>query len=564
MHSLTYLLLRRMRLPLIVLLSTYALTILGLVLIPGMDPQGNPWRMDFFHAFYFVSFMGSTIGFGEIPYAFTDAQRLWVTLSIYATVIAWLYAIGVMLSVAQDRAVQQILQENRFVRSVRRMTDPFYVICGYGDTGSLLVRELAGHGIASVVIDADPARIDALTIDDLPIYTPGICADAGDADILGAAGLRNRHCRGVVALTRNEQVNLKIAITCKLTRKTLPVIARAESDDGEANLASISTDFVANAYKAYAERFAMMFHSPSMYLIHEWVTSIHDEPLIEYQIPPRGTWIICGFGRLGKSIRRHLNFEGVDSRIIDSNPNITRPPPGSIIGRATEAGALMEADVQNAVGIIAATDDDPDNLSIVITARQLNSDLFVVARQNLRKNRLIYEAARLDGIMQPSVILARQILAQIMTPLLADFLAHARTHDEDWANVLVSRISGVLSDSPPESWALAISDTETPAVSALLRDGCELTVGELCTDPHNRERPLGCVPLLLVREGESTLLPENEHVLKAGDYLLFFGIAEARDDMFWTVSNINLLNYVWTGQEQAGGLLWRRLFGQRA
>ena len=93
MHNIVFLVLRRMRLPLIVLVCTYAFSVLGFVLIPGMDDQGNPWRMGFFHAFYFVSYMGSTIGFGEIPYPFTDAQRLWVMFSIYSTVIVWLYAI---------------------------------------------------------------------------------------------------------------------------------------------------------------------------------------------------------------------------------------------------------------------------------------------------------------------------------------------------------------------------------------------------------------------------------------------------------------------------------------
>ena len=67
MKNLVYLLLRRMRLPLIVVVLAYAISIIGLVLIPGVDDQGKPWDMTFFHAFYFVSFMGSTIGFGEIP-----------------------------------------------------------------------------------------------------------------------------------------------------------------------------------------------------------------------------------------------------------------------------------------------------------------------------------------------------------------------------------------------------------------------------------------------------------------------------------------------------------------
>ena len=58
--------------------------------------------MSFFHAFYCVSYMGSTIGFGEIPYPFSDAQRMVVTVAMYVTVISWLYAIGTLFAVIQD------------------------------------------------------------------------------------------------------------------------------------------------------------------------------------------------------------------------------------------------------------------------------------------------------------------------------------------------------------------------------------------------------------------------------------------------------------------------------
>jgi hypothetical protein len=84
-----FLFFRRMRAPLIVLILTYSISVIGLVLIPGVDEAGNPWRFDFFHAFYFVSFMGSTIGFGEIPHAFTAGQRLWVSFCIFFTVLGW-------------------------------------------------------------------------------------------------------------------------------------------------------------------------------------------------------------------------------------------------------------------------------------------------------------------------------------------------------------------------------------------------------------------------------------------------------------------------------------------
>ena len=74
MDNIVFLILRQMRRPLLTLVTVYAIAILGLALIPGRDAAGNIWHMDLFHAFYFVSFMSTTIGFGEIPYEFTESD----------------------------------------------------------------------------------------------------------------------------------------------------------------------------------------------------------------------------------------------------------------------------------------------------------------------------------------------------------------------------------------------------------------------------------------------------------------------------------------------------------
>ncbi|MGB1558791.1 MAG: potassium transporter TrkA, partial [Oceanococcaceae bacterium] len=68
MEKVLFLFMRRMRRPLIFLICSYAIAVGGLVLIPGQDADGEVWHYDFFHAFYFISFVGPTIGFGEIPY----------------------------------------------------------------------------------------------------------------------------------------------------------------------------------------------------------------------------------------------------------------------------------------------------------------------------------------------------------------------------------------------------------------------------------------------------------------------------------------------------------------
>ena len=66
-----FLLLRRMRLPLVVLVVVFTVSVFGLAAVPGTDAQGTPHRLSVFEAFYVMSYTATTIGFGEIPYAFS-------------------------------------------------------------------------------------------------------------------------------------------------------------------------------------------------------------------------------------------------------------------------------------------------------------------------------------------------------------------------------------------------------------------------------------------------------------------------------------------------------------
>lgn len=557
MPNATYLLLRRMRAPLIVLICVYAVSVLGFVLIPGRDAQGHPWHMDFFHAFYFVSFMGSTIGFGEIPYPFTDAQRLWATVTIYITVVAWLYAIGALLTNIQDQALRAVVGRASFLRAVRRLRDPFYLVCGYGDTGSLLVRELAERNIATVVIDVDPQKISALETAGLPLSVPGLCADAAQAPTLLDGGLRHPCCQGVVALTNDDHVNLTVAIAAKLLNPRLPVSCRTERQDTEANMASFGTDHIVNPFDVFADRFAMMFHSPAMHLIHDRLTSERRAPLGESFNPPRGTWILCGFGRFGKAVQRRLDFEGVNTTIVEADPALTQAPAGTVVGRGTEAVTLRQANVHKAVGIIAGTDDDTNNLSILITARDMNPKLFTVGRQNRAEYGNLFAAAAVDLIMQPAALIVRRLLALLMTPALADFLRLARHQDEAWANTLLSRMNDIVIERPPDTWTVQITAGETPAILEMLATSAAVTVEQLCADPRQREKTLPCIPLLLIHRGQEVLLPPPATTVGIDDQLLFCGRAEARRLMEWSTCNYNRLNYVCTGTERPSGLVWQ-------
>jgi len=559
MPSILIMLLRRLRAPLILLVSVYAVSVLGFVLIPGQDDQGNPWRMDFFYAFYFVSYMGTTIGFGEIPYAFTTAQRFWTLCTIYGSVMAWLYGIGVLLSIVQDQSFRRLVQQSAFERQMRHLKEPFYLVCGYGDTGALLVRALTSRGNRVVVLDIDKERIDHLEIEDYNFDVPALVADAAAPQNLLAAGLRHHSCQGLVAVTNDDQANLSIALSGKLLAPGLMVICRAEHEETKNNMISFGTDHVINPYETFADLLGLAIHSPHMHALYRWLTNPEVDVVPQPLSPPRGSWLVCGYGRFGKAVYRHLQFEGVKARVIEVQPKATDTPPGMVEGKGTEAATLRLAGVMEASAIVAGTDNGADNLSILMTARELNPQLFTVVRQTLQQNTLLFEAAKPDLIAEPAQVMARKVLALIQNPLLADFLKLARQQNDHWAEQLLAKMTGWSQGGVVDSWGRNIDMKQAPAVCELIKSGQPITLGELLQSPRDRSLSLPIQGLVLKRGKQHWLLPGDEIAIERGDQLLLGGTPDAALELDWTLNNYNTLEYVVSGRDKPVGLVWRWL-----
>ncbi len=559
MDKVTSLILRQMRRPLIALILAYAISILGLVLIPGTDDQGNPWHMSFFHAFYFITYTATTIGFGEIPYPLNEAQRFWALACIYLSVVAWLYAIGKILSLIQDPAFRKANTEMRFIREVRRINEPFYLVCGYGDTGTSLLRAFSERNIRAVVIDNNENRINQLLLKDYSSSVPGICTDATLPQSLVNAGLQHKKCAGVLALTSSDPFNLKIAITSKLLSSHLPVVCRADTHDVNKNMASFGTDFIVDPFDTFADSLEMALYSPSIYLLYDWLTGVPNTLAEEPLYPPKGVWIICGFGRFGKAIYQRLTRYGITVRIIEQLPERAQCPDGCVVvqGRGTEAETLMQAGLEDAVAIVAGTDDDSNNLSILMTALEINPDLFLVARQNLSANHALFQAVHADMVMQPAEVISRKVRILLATPLVADLLDEVSNQYSSWANVLISRIAAVMGDILPHLWDIKINSQQAKGVFEALRLGRKVCIGHLLTDPRRSDHELACIPLLLVRNKRRLLTPDNDLELQENDQILFCGTPTIASSMTQTLLNLESVNYVMNGETGPDGYLWR-------
>jgi voltage-gated potassium channel len=559
MNSVIFLILRRMRAPLILLIVFYAISVLGLTLVPGVNEDGSPAPpMSFFHAFYFISYTATTIGFGEIPKAFSDAQRLWVTVCIYMTVVAWSYAILILLALVQDKAFLHTLVASRFARRVKNIRAPFYLVCGCGETGSLICRALDVLGHDFVILEKDAQRVDELDLEEFKANDPALAADARQSSNLVMAGLQHRQCRGVLAVTNDEETNLTIAINARLLNPHIPVLARVRSATVAASMASFGTQHIVNAFERFAEYLALAVSSPECFRLIEILTGLPGTSLPAVHRPPRGEWIVCGYEDFGQAIARYLSLPGINLTVIDPNGDGVDGYK-AITGIGTEAEVLESAGIRHAEGIVAGTTNDVTNLSIAMMARRLNPGIFVVARQNQSANDLLFDSFRAEFSMVHTRIVAQECISIIATPLLSRFLAAIRHTDEAWSEALAARLQGLCGGLVPEVWDIRIERHLTPAAHGALSADKPLDVGTLLRDSSDRDTALPVIALMVERSGEETLLPAEDFRLQVGDAVLLAGQHGVRSAIHLTLQNVNAMHYLLTGEDHSRGWLARWL-----
>ncbi len=547
-----------MRLPLIVLIILFTVSTVGLTLMPGVDAQGNPWYMDPFDAFYFMSYTATTIGFGEIPYPFTTAQRAWVIVSIYLSVIAWAYAIGSVLALLQDRGFREALSLQRFERKVRRMREPFVIIAGFGQAGEVVARSLDLIDQRIVVLDMEQSRIEALDLAAFHSDVPGLAADAANPYELKRAGLLNPHCEGVIALTNDDEANLAIAMTARLLAPQLPVVCRTVDDAILARMEAFGEPMIVDPFNLFGDELVLAVRSPQTYRLVNWLTSGPGNSLsAAMKVPGNGRWIVCGYGRFGSHLAADLVRHGLPVTVVDPDAGNV-PAVQIVIGDAADPSVLARAGLGDAVALAAATDNDVTNLSLLAAAKKTNPDLFLVARQNDPANSPLFDALEIDSLLVPTRLIAHEVLARISDPLLWRFVQGARGESDEWSRTLLDRIVARCGTDLPDIWSVTLTETGAPSLDDKLAGGT-VRLSDLLRSPADRQHVLDAVTLMIVRGEEVLRAPADDEVLLYGDALLLVGMSYDRRALDTTLTVPAAAQYVLTGDRVGQSWVWRTL-----
>ncbi len=547
--------LRYMRGPVFVLIVVYAIGITGMALIPGQDADGNVEYMNLFHSFYFFTYTATTTGFGEIPHVFTDEQRLWAIFCLYMGVVAWLYAIGSIFRLVQNPHFLLALNEHRFAKQVRRIRHPFFIICGFGDTGSLLARGLNDHWLRGVIIDTDPERIKALRLRDYRVNMPGLCADPPNPKHLDDAGVRMPNCKCMVILTVNEETNARIAVMTRLLNPDIHILCRSSSKSHIEHLRSLGNVTIINPFEIFAQLLSMAITAPRL---HNLNSCLVRNPTVRLGQPikvPTGDWIICGYGRMGKWLYKHFVMNGIKPVIIDPRAEQIEGA-ARVINSHANRETLETAGLEHAAGIVAGTDSDHDNLSILMSVQALKPDAFTIVRQNTHENQIAFDAIKTNLVLQSSLTTARRVLKHLISPQVQIFIDYLREQGEDICAQAVHDLQTLIGENPPHLWQVKICPQEADAIIEYLQHGNSLSLRELIRDPHNLDASLPCMPFSIVRGENSIMLPPESELLVAGDEILFCGTEQGERMLSASMNNAYTLDYLITGRDKPRGYLF--------
>lgn len=215
----------------------------------------------------------------------------------------------------------------------------------------------------------------------------------------------------------------------------------------------------------------------------------------------RNHFIICGAGRVGSHLVRNLLQTGELFIVIERDPEkvseLTDKGVVVLVRDATLEDSLREAGVEHARGLAACLPDDADNVYVVLTARDLNSKLHIVARAAEEQAEVKLVRAGANRVIAPTIIGGHRMAVALIKPAVSDFID----------SITASRLE------------LTFEQVEVEATSNL--------IGQKLKDTNIRSELDIVIVSIRRSDGQMLFNPSGEAAIEEGDMLIAIGHPEA-------------------------------------
>lgn len=148
----------------------------------------------------------------------------------------------------------------------------------------------------------------------------------------------------------------------------------------------------------------------------------------------RDHYIVCGYGRIGRPLVADLREARRSVVVVEKSADLVRELREDDVpvvhGDATDEDTLLKAGISRASGLITGLPSDSVNVFVTLVARELNPDLFILARTNDERNRKKLIQAGAAHVVAPSNVGALRMTQVILRPYVDRFLSQVMKTDD--------------------------------------------------------------------------------------------------------------------------------------
>ncbi|GAB4180319.1 MAG: potassium channel protein [Terrimicrobiaceae bacterium] len=515
--------------------------------IMDLEGQDHSWLS----GLYWTLVTMSTLGFGDITFQ-SDLGRLFSVLVLVSGMLLLLVLLPFSFIEFFYSPFVKAQQEARAPRSVSSALKDHVILTNYDAVTALLARRLENARIPYCLVVADVQA--GLRLHDLGVRV--VVADLNDPAAFANCGFDRAV---MVAATGSDFENTSIAFTAREISKSLTILATASSADsvdvmqlagasrvlqlgeqlgqalGRRTVAADAQAHVIGSFDRLQVAEAVVAGTPlkgktlsdtrlremvGVNVIGLWQRGVFVDPnpghcltddtilILAGSSEQIGTYnelfciyhrvsapcLIIGGGRVGRAAAAFFAQSDIDYRVIDSDPSRIRNPEKYVLGSAADLGTLERGGIQNAPAVLITTRQDDVNIYLTIYCRKLRPDIQILARANLEANVSRLHSAGADVVMSYAAMGSNAIF---------NLLRNDKT-------LLVAE-------------GLNVFRSEVPA----------RLVGTTIRKSEIRSRT-GCSVVAIEVDGELTLNPDPDEVLRHGREILLIGTLAAEEKFLST------------------------------
>jgi len=194
-------------------------------------------------------------------------------------------------------------------------------------------------------------------------------------------------------------------------------------------------------------------------------------------------YIICGYGRIGRVLCQLIREESNDIVVIENDDNLTstleKDRMHYLHGDASDEELLEKAGIKRASFLVAALGTDTANVFLVLTARQLNPDIYIMARASNPDVKSKLMVAGANFVESPYDIGAVSMGLKLLRPSVSSFLEIALSRKKE-----AIQIDELFVPKSSKYTNVLLKDSGIRQDFNLIIISIKKTTGEMLFNPH--------------------------------------------------------------------------------